>query len=383
MPDCGGGLPPYTSATGGRSYKKRGTAAVRRPVSGSAENVKHPSKHPSSLSKTVQDRTLCRVGVGSEAAPGLRQAAQADRAWSLKALDLTSGKTDDTIQNCVRGMYSVVRLLPPCASWLFSRPMAKDTTSTHGRTRGFRHRPVNGRPLSESAAAACAEEIVGRSFRNRDLLVKALTHSSIADTRLASNERLELLGDAVLGLVVCEELYRRFDDWLEGDLTKAKSIIVSRRVCAAVADEVGLTRLLILGNGIDARSTLPTSLRAAVYESVIGALFLDGGLEPAKNFILRSVSHYISDCAEAENRENHKSALQQYAQRELGSTPQYETLDEQGPDHSKCFEVCVVVAGERFPSAWGPNKKEAEQEAARRALDILLERDRLRSGDPA
>lgn len=225
--------------------------------------------------------------------------------------------------------------------------------------------------MTEADALACGQEIVGHRFRNPDLLSTALTHSSIADTRLHSNERLEFLGDAVLGIVVCEELYRRYSNWLEGDLTKVKSAVVARRTCAKIADETGLTGLLMLGNGINGQSRLPTSVRAAVLEAVIGALFLDGELEAARRFILRSVSEHIDRCAASQDQDNHKSTLQQYAQRWLSTTPYYETLDEQGPDHSKCFEVCVVVGTQRYPSAWGPSKKEAEQEAAHRALDVL------------
>ncbi|UCF33777.1 MAG: ribonuclease III [Phycisphaerales bacterium] len=215
------------------------------------------------------------------------------------------------------------------------------------------------------------QELVEHVFDDPSKLLVALTHSSIADTRLESNERLEFLGDAVLGLIVCEDLYRRFPDWLEGDLTKVKSAVVSRRTCATVSDEIGLTDLLILGKGVAARSNLPVSLRAAVFESVVGALFLDGGFEAAKPFVLEHMRKHIDKSVESEDQGNHKSALQQYAQRWLSATPQYETLDEQGPDHSKCFEVCVAVAGERYPSAWGPSKKAAEQEAARRTLDLL------------
>ena len=233
--------------------------------------------------------------------------------------------------------------------------------------------------MSEADVWACAQQIVGHRFSDPALLVTSLTHSSVADSRLQSNERLEFLGDAILGLVVCEELYRRFDDWQEGELTKVKSVVVSRRICAEIADETGLTDLLILGNGIGGKNTLPTSLRAAVLEAVIGAVFLDGGLEPARGFILKNVSKYLDHFAASLTHDNYKSTLQQYAQRWLSATPVYETLDEQGPDHSKCFEMCVVIAGERFPSAWGPSKKEAEQEAARRALDTLTERDNRRS----
>lgn len=229
--------------------------------------------------------------------------------------------------------------------------------------------------MTDGDARARAEQILGHSFQDPDLLVISLTHSSIAQTRTSSNERLEFLGDAILGLVICDELYRRFPDWLEGELTRVKSIVVSRKVCAQISDDTGLTDLLILGNGLGRREHMPTSLRAAVYESVIGALFLDGGLEPAKRFILDTAKSFLDECADAQNVHNYKSALQQYAQRRLSTTPHYESLDEQGPDHSKCFEVCVVLDGERFPGAWGPSKKEAEQEAAKRALEILQERD--------
>jgi ribonuclease-3 len=225
--------------------------------------------------------------------------------------------------------------------------------------------------VTEVDTWACAEQVVGHHFERSDLLQTALTHSSVANTRIESNERLEFLGDAVLGIVVCEELYRRYSDWLEGDLTKVKSAVVARRTCAKIADEAGLTQLLKLGNGIDGQAKLPISVRAAVLEAVVGALFLDGGLEAARGFILENVGSHIDRWAASQDQDNYKSALQQYAQRWLSATPRYEALDEQGPDHSKCFEVCVVLAGRRFASAWGPSKKEAEQEAARRALETL------------
>lgn len=216
-------------------------------------------------------------------------------------------------------------------------------------------------------------EVTGYQFRDPELLKTSLTHSSVADSRLESNERLEFLGDAILGMVVCVELCRRFETWLEGDLTKAKSVLVSRRICAKISDEIGLTELLILGNGIDGQQSLPLSLRAAVLESVIGAMFLDGGIEPAREFILRVTGKYFQKAADNDHHDNYKSSLQHYAQRHLSSTPRYDSLDEQGPDHSKCFEVCVMIDGVRYPSAWGPTKKAAEQEAAKRALETLTE----------
>jgi ribonuclease-3 len=230
--------------------------------------------------------------------------------------------------------------------------------------------------VSDAETAARAQQAIGYTFQNPDLLLLSLTHASIADSRVKSNERLEFLGDSILGLIVCEELFRRFGDWLEGDLTKVKSFVVSRRVCAEMADQSGLTDLLILGNGIEQRTTLPTSLRAAVLESVIGAIYLDGGLDAVKRFIMPFVTPFVDRAAASDNHENYKSVLQQFAQRRLAASPQYLSLDEQGPDHSKCFEVCVLIDGRRFPSAWGTSKKAAEQEAARRALECLEGREK-------
>jgi len=222
--------------------------------------------------------------------------------------------------------------------------------------------------LSQDEALARCEEILGYRFQNRELLLASLIHASGARSRLESNERLEFLGDAVLGLVICDELYRRLPDALEGELTKVKSAAVSRRTCAIVTKEIGLDEALFLGKGMMGRKSLPPSLLAAVFESVIGAVYLDGGYAAAREIILRLTAGVLEEMTSSQNHCNFKSQLQQYAQRDLNSTPIYELLDEQGPDHSKCFEICVRLAGKRFPSAWGPSKKEAEQLAAQKAL---------------
>ena len=234
--------------------------------------------------------------------------------------------------------------------------------------------------VGESDLIQCAETLIQHTFRNPELLRTAFTHSSVANSRIQSNERLEFLGDAVLGLIVCDELFQRYTDWNEGDLTKVKSVVVSRRICALIADEIGLTDLLMLGNGMAGGHQLPMSLRAAVFESVVGALYLDAGLEPTRAFVIRVTSAHLDECVASEKQENYKSALQQFAQRFLQASPIYESLDEQGPDHSKCFEIGVIINGERYPSAWGPSKKHAEQEAARRALE-LLQRNGIQSDD--
>ncbi len=238
--------------------------------------------------------------------------------------------------------------------------------------------------MTEADAYERAEQALKYRFRDRSLLTAALTHASIADHRLHSNERLEFLGDAILGMVVCHELYTRFPDLLEGELTKIKSSVVSRKTCAEVSRRLNLPDLLFLGKGMTGRSRLPNSLAAAALESLVAAMFLDGGgIEEARRFILETMGDEIKDAAESEYQRNYKSQLQQHAQKVLNGTPVYELLDEQGPDHSKCFEVCVLIHGRRFPSAWGPSKKDAEQMAAYNALAALkLIRQPIRQEDP-
>lgn len=223
----------------------------------------------------------------------------------------------------------------------------------------------------ETRRLKTCEERIGYTFRDAALLRAALTHSSSADTRQDSNERMEFLGDAVLGLVICRELYDRLPSAMEGELTKIKSAVVSRKVCADVADELRLTDALLLGQGMEPGEQLPRSLAAGTLEAIVAAVYLDGGPEVAKEFILRHFADEIASAAGSEHQFNFKSQLQQYAQRQLNRTPDYELLDEKGPDHAKCFEVAVTIGSKTFPGAWGPSKKEAEQKAARVALESL------------
>ncbi len=212
---------------------------------------------------------------------------------------------------------------------------------------------------------------LGYRFQDVSLLEASLRHSSSANSRRESNERLEFLGDAVLELVICHELYDCFPNAMEGDLTKIKSAVVSRRVCARVARKLGLPEALTLGQGMESGANLPPSLAAAALEAVIAAIYLDGGIEPAREFILKHMRDEIKRANRSDHQYNFKSQLQQYAQRNLHATPVYELLDEKGPDHAKCFEIAVSVGPRQFPSAWGPSKKEAEQKAAWRALREL------------
>ncbi|MBN1844864.1 MAG: ribonuclease III [Sedimentisphaerales bacterium] len=215
------------------------------------------------------------------------------------------------------------------------------------------------------------QEAIGYRFANLYWLEQALTHASAADSRLQSNERLEFLGDAILGIVICHELFLRFSDYLEGELTKIKSMLVSRRTCSRIAEEIGLTRFLRVGKGMISQRKLPRSCAAAAVEAIIGAVYLDGGEKEARRFILRFFGPLLDEADAAQHQGNFKSMLQQYAQHALDTTPIYEILDEKGPDHSKCFEVSVVIGSRRFASGWGTSKKEAEQLAAFHALQEL------------
>src|SRR5438477_8901949 len=225
--------------------------------------------------------------------------------------------------------------------------------------------------LTTSHEAEVLEECqkaIGYQFRQPELLRAALTHASGANTRLASNERLEFLGDSVLGLVTCEQLFHRFPEYQEGDLTKIKSVVVSRRTCARISRLLNLGDYLFLGKGMHRDLAVPPSLLADVFESLVAAIYLDGGLEAARPFILKYMGPEIEEVAEGASGGNFKSLLQQVAQREFNATPQYLLLDEKGPDHSKCFKIAAVIGRHTYAGAWGRNKKEAEQRAAMNAL---------------
>jgi ribonuclease III len=208
-------------------------------------------------------------------------------------------------------------------------------------------------------------------FRDPALLVAAFTHASGAQHRLASNERLEFLGDAILGFVVCETLYHLFPDSLEGDLTRIKSVVVSRETCGRISERLQLIDFLIVGKGLSLNRPVPESVLSDLFESLVAAIYIDGGLEPVRSLVSRMLEPEIVKVASGEQGLNHKSLLQQLAQRDYGVTPTYEVVEEAGPDHSKSFHVVAQIGPRRYAPAWGRNKKEAEQRAACNALAEL------------
>jgi ribonuclease-3 len=222
-------------------------------------------------------------------------------------------------------------------------------------------------PSVETKISLC-EEALQYQFRDRPLIELALTHASVARTRIESNERLEFLGDAILGAIICEILYHRFPDFPEGELTRIKSSLVSRTTCAVVANQLGLSRFLILGKGLLTHQHIPSSILAGVFESVVAAVYLDGGPAAVNAFVERAMAIVLEEEAEPQLTRNYKSLLQQMSQKQFGATPLYHVLDEKGPDHSKCFKISAAIGAQVYGAAWGASKKEAEQRAALNAL---------------
>lgn len=225
---------------------------------------------------------------------------------------------------------------------------------------------INPEKLSECQLA------IGYSFNNTGVLEKALTHTSCKLENNFSNERLEFLGDAILGMIISDYLYKTLPHYSEGELTKIKSVVVSQTTLAKVSLEAHLKDFLSVGRGLNDRDFLPKSLLANVFEAVIAAIYLDGGLEPAYNFTVKYLKKEVDIVCRDQHDKNYKSILQQYSQKEYGVTPNYRVLQQIGPDHGKSFEVLVTIKGNEYGRGWGKSKKEAEQYAAKETLKSII-----------
>ncbi len=231
------------------------------------------------------------------------------------------------------------------------------------------------KPSTDEILQTC-EARIGYAFQDRALLRRCLTHSSCAETRLDSNERLEFLGDAILGLIICQHLFDEFPQMREGDLTKWKSQLVSRSTCARVATKLNLGELIFVGKGLN---QISDSILSDAVESLIAGIRMDGGFDAARDFVFRTFQE-ILEGVDRDVVENYKSKLQEWTQREFGVTPEYLIIAEQGPDHAREFTVQGKVGERLFTPAQGRSKKQAEQNAARNALDELGAIDELQSG---
>ena len=217
------------------------------------------------------------------------------------------------------------------------------------------------------------EEKLGYTFQNRKLLENALTHSSCANEsggRLSSNERLEFLGDSILGMVVADHLFRNHPDLPEGVLTRTRAALVCEDSLVEVAEALDLGKYLLLGKGEEAGGGRQRpSIRADAVEAVLAAVYLDGGLGSARKIIQKYVlSKEIEGLTKPRD---YKTALQELVQRENGQVLQYRLTGESGPDHDKRFFVEVALNGKAVGSGTGRSKKEAEQMSAKAAIDTL------------
>jgi ribonuclease-3 len=227
-----------------------------------------------------------------------------------------------------------------------------------------------------------AERAIGYSFRRPGLLDQALTHKShlneARDKSRKDNQRLEFLGDAVLALLVSEYLAEAFPDSTEGELSKLKAQLVSEPVLAQAARRLDLGSLLRLGRGEElTQGRHKHSLLADALESIIAAVYLDGGLEPAREFILRALAPELDEVKQGGGPavlHDYKTQFQEWCQKRHDTLPRYSTLQEKGPDHEKTFEVQLSVRGEVLGVGTGRTKKEAEQMAARQALEQVREK---------
>jgi len=220
------------------------------------------------------------------------------------------------------------------------------------------------------------QQAIGYRFRDRGLLEHAMTHTSRANEDVSGgvrdNESLEFLGDAVLGFLIAELLFNQFPDRDEGQKSKIKAALVSTTALARLAEQLSLGDHLLLGRGEEKTGgRRKQALLADGYEALIAAIYLDGGIDHARAFVLREYDELIAEARLGAAGQDYKSALQELVQARNAPLPEYRLVGTLGPDHRKLFQVQVVVSGESIAEATGTSKKEAEQEAAKLALERL------------
>jgi ribonuclease III len=212
-------------------------------------------------------------------------------------------------------------------------------------------------------------------FKDKSLLNRALTHRSFVNefrTGLRDNERLEYLGDSVLAVVINEYLFKRYEEYPEGDLAKIKSAVVSETTLAKVAAEIKMGSYLLMGKGEErCGGRERPSILANTFEAVIGAFYLDAGLKESKKYILSLLKSHIERIDKLSYLRDPKTALQEYVQGKYKERPQYEIVEETGPDHSKQFTVKLVIHGKEVSLGTGSSKRKAEMDAAKVILEEI------------
>lgn len=236
----------------------------------------------------------------------------------------------------------------------------------------------------QEAILALSQSKLSHQFKDEVLLLQALTHSSFFNEKSSQknklqsdNERLEFLGDAVIGLVIAQSLMERFPKASEGKLSRWRSSLVSRKTLAEIALSLGMNDWILLGRG-ERRTggAVKVSILAGVFEAVVGALYLDAGLERVNSFLREAYSPWLTALTELKESEarklfDMKTHLQEKTQELYRSVPTYKLLDTWGPEHEKTFKVEIQIVGKSVAHGEGRSKKEAEQKAAHAALEIL------------
>ena len=213
-------------------------------------------------------------------------------------------------------------------------------------------------------------------FKNVSLRQKAMTHSSYANehhgTHLDCNERLEFLGDSVLGFVTADYLFTHYPELPEGELTKLRAAVVCEGALCEIARELGIPEEIRLGHGEEmGGGRKRASILADATEALLGAIYLDGGIEPARAFVLRFIPHKVDVAVAGGAFKDYKTMLQEIVQKNKQETLEYRLADQSGPDHDKRFTMELLLNSNVFASGTGRSKKEAEQLAAKKALEIM------------
>ena len=214
------------------------------------------------------------------------------------------------------------------------------------------------------------QERLGYTFQNKELLIEALTHKSYKQPY--NNERLEFLGDAVLDLIVGEYLFKKFRNFDEGKLSKMRASLVNEEGFTSLANHLNLGEFIYLSNAEENNNgRSKSSLLSNAFEAVMGAMYLETGLGKVEEITIALLEHVHPDISLDSLFKDYKTSLQELTQAHYGTTPEYQLIAAHGPDHKKEFEVAVVIDGKRYASAQGKSKKQAQQEAAQIALEML------------
>ncbi|MBD3345998.1 MAG: ribonuclease III [Chitinivibrionales bacterium] len=242
-------------------------------------------------------------------------------------------------------------------------------------SRFFKKRfPFHSKTSADEIDLTTIQSIIGYRFKDISFLRKALRHRSYTTANgsippLDSNERLEFLGDAVLNCCVTEHLFHTYPQKSEGELSKIKSLIVSRKILGEIATELNFGDYILLGHGEKSSGgRKKTSILANVFEAIVGAIFLDGGLEPSQTFLKASLFCRITEFLKEKSNINYKSKILEVSQRDGFGIPHYKVLSTMGPEHAKIFKVQIEIGGVPLGEGSGPNKKTAQQIAAKNAL---------------